>query len=247
MTRLVSEHKTLVIIPTYNEADNISRLIVELIVLDKDLDLLFIDDNSPDGTAIIIKQAQKDYKGRIHLIEREGKQGLGSAYVAGFTFALEQKYEFICEMDADFSHDPQELPKLIQAVQKGEADLAIGSRYHNGISIINWPLSRLILSYSANMYARIITGLPVKDTTAGFKCFRRSVLESIPLNKIKSNGYAFQIEMHYRAWVRGFKLQEVAIIFRERQVGVSKMSKAIIFEAVWMVWGLKLRHWLRRL
>lgn len=247
MTRLVSEHKTLVIIPTYNEADNISRLIVELIVLDKDLDLLFVDDNSPDGTAIIIKQAQKDYKGRIHLIEREGKQGLGSAYVAGFTFALEQKYEFICEMDADFSHDPQELPKLIQAVQKGEADLAIGSRYHNGISIINWPLSRLILSYSANMYARIITGLPVKDTTAGFKCFRRSVLESIPLNKIKSNGYAFQIEMHYRAWVRGFKLQEVAIIFRERQVGVSKMSKAIIFEAVWMVWGLKLRHWLRRL
>jgi dolichol-phosphate mannosyltransferase len=247
MTRHISAHKTLAIIPTYNEADNVGRLIVELIVIDKDLDLLFIDDNSPDGTALIIKKAQEDYKGRIHLIEREGKLGLGSAYVAGFEFALKHDYEFICEMDADFSHDPQDLPKLIEAVQQNETDVAIGSRYHNGISIINWPLSRLILSYSANLYARIITGLPVKDTTAGFKCFRRSVIESIPLNRIKSNGYAFQIEMHYRAWVRGFRLKEVSIIFRERQIGVSKMSKSIIFEAVWMVWGLKLRRWLGRL
>lgn len=247
MTKFVSENRTLVIVPTYNEADNLAKLIKELMGLDVQVDILFVDDSSPDGSSNIIKNCQNEYPTRIHLIEREGKLGLGSAYVAGFDFALKHDYQYVCEMDADFSHDPQELPKLIETVKKGSADVAIGSRYYNGISIINWPLSRLILSYTANMYARIITGLPVKDTTAGFKCFRRNVLESISLKKIKSNGYAFQIEMHYRAWKLGFTLQEVGIIFRERQTGISKMSKSIIFEAVWMVWGLKLRHWLGRL
>jgi len=239
--------RTIAIIPTYNEASNVKRLISDLIILDKDLDLLFVDDGSPDGTASLIKEAQNDYKGRVFLIERSVKSGLGSAYVAGFRFALEHEYGFICEMDADFSHDPTDLIKLIEVVKKGEADVAIGSRYHNGISIIDWPLSRLILSYSANFYARVITGLPIKDTTAGFKCFKREVINSIPLHRIKSNGYSFQIEMHYRAWLLGFKIKEVSIIFRERKEGVSKMSKAIILEAVWMVWGLKLRHLLGRL
>lgn len=243
----MNNNRALVIIPTFNEAHNVVRLITELFALSVDLHLLFVDDGSPDGTAVIIKTESEKFEGKVFLIERERKLGLGSAYVEGFRFALEKGYGYICEMDADFSHDPKELPKLIENVQKGIADVAIGSRYHNGISIINWPLSRLILSYSANLYARIITGLPIKDTTAGFKCFRRDVIEKIPLDRIKSNGYAFQIEMHFRSWVAGFKLKEVSIIFRERQVGVSKMSKGIVTEAIWMVWGLKLRQILGRL
>lgn len=232
---------TLIIIPTYNESHNVSRLINRLMSLEIDVDILFVDDGSPDGTADIIKSCQNDWPGRIHLIEREGKLGLGTAYVRGFKFALEHQYEFICEMDADFSHNPEDIPRLVKAVMNGETDVAVGSRYSKGISIVNWPLSRLILSYCANLYARFITGIPIKDTTAGFKCIRRNVLENIDLDEIRSNGYAFQIEIHFRAWKAGFKLKEISIIFREREEGVSKMSKAIVREAVWRVWALKFR------
>ena len=235
------EDKALVIIPTYNESGNIRRIIDRLFSLKEEVDVLVVDDGSPDGTADVVKKAQKEIPGRIHMIERSGKLGLGTAYVAGFNFAIEQGYGYVCEMDADFSHSPEDIPKLIKEVRKGEADIAIGSRYANGISIINWPLSRLILSYSANIYARTITGLPIFDTTAGFKCISRNVIENIPLERIRSNGYAFQIELHFRAWKAGFKLKEVSIIFREREEGVSKMSKGIVREAMWRVWAIKMR------
>lgn len=237
----------LIIIPTYNEATNVIRMIHTLMALDMKVDILFVDDGSPDGTAERIKEQQKASPDRIHLIEREGKLGLGTAYVRGFEYALEHDYELVCEMDADFSHPPEDVSRLIEAVQSGETDIAIGSRYANGISIVNWPLSRLILSYGANIYARWITGLPVKDTTAGFKCIHRRVIESISLDRIKSNGYAFQIELHFRAWKAGFRLQEVSIIFREREEGVSKMSKGIVREAIWRVWALKIRSLFGRL
>ncbi len=237
----------LIIIPTYNEATNVIRMIHTLMALDMKVDILFVDDGSPDGTAERIKEQQKASPDRIHLIEREGKLGLGTAYVRGFEYALEHDYELVCEMDADFSHPPEDVSRLIEAVQSGETDIAIGSRYANGISIVNWPLSRLILSYGANIYARWITGLPVKDTTAGFKCIHRRVIESISLDRIKSNGYAFQIELHFRAWKAGFRLQEVSIIFREREEGVSKMSKGIVREAIWRVWTLKIRSLFGRL
>ena len=237
----------LIIIPTYNEATNAVRMIHTLMALDMEVDILFVDDGSPDGTAEKIKEKQQAYPDRIHLVEREGKLGLGTAYVRGFEYALEHDYELVCEMDADFSHPPEDVPRLIEAVQSGETDIAIGSRYANGISIVNWPLSRLILSYGANIYARWITGLPVKDTTAGFKCIHRRVIESISLDRIKSNGYAFQIELHFRAWKAGFRLKEVSIIFREREEGVSKMSKGIVREAIWRVWALKVRSLFGRL
>lgn len=234
-------NKALVIVPTYNESNNISRLINVVMDLDNSIDLLVIDDGSPDGTASIVKENQEKYSDRLFLIERSGKLGLGTAYVTGFKYALEHDYDFICEMDADFSHDPNDLPRLISAVKNGEADVAVGSRYANGISIINWPLARLILSYTANLYARFITGLPIFDTTAGFKCINREVLETISVDKIRSNGYAFQIELHFRAWKAGFTLKEIAIIFREREEGVSKMSKSIVWEAIWRVWTLKIQ------
>jgi dolichol-phosphate mannosyltransferase len=232
---------TIVIIPTYNESNNVSRLVEVVMGLEPEIDILFVDDGSPDGTADLIKNKIKEYPERVYIIEREGKQGLGTAYVRGFEYALENDYDYICEMDADFSHDPNDLPRLVEEVKNGAADLAIGSRYSKGISIINWPLRRLILSYCANLYARIITGIPVKDTTAGFKCIYHKVLETIDLKKIRSNGYAFQIEIHFRAWKAGFKLSEVSIIFKEREEGVSKMSKSIVREAIWRVWTLKLR------
>ena len=205
------------------------------------LDVLVVDDGSPDGTADTVRVLQQKWPGRIHLLEREGKQGLGTAYVTGFKFALEKQYRYVCQMDADFSHDPDDVPLLVGKVREGVCDVAIGSRYARGISIVNWPLSRLILSYSANVYARTITGLPVKDTTAGFKCLSRRVLEGINLDRISSNGYSFQIELHFRAFKAGFELGEVSIIFRERTIGSSKMSKKIVMEAVWMVWLLKIR------
>lgn len=235
------EDKSLVIIPTYNESGNIRKIIDRLIALKEQVDILIVDDGSPDGTADLVKSIQKEIPGRIHLIERTGKQGLGTAYVTGFKYAIEHGYTYLCEMDADFSHDPNDIPKLISEVRKGEAEIAIGSRYANGISIINWPLTRLILSYSANIYARTITGLPIFDCTAGFKCIHRNVVENIALDRIKSNGYAFQIELHFRAWKAGFKLKEVSIIFREREEGVSKMSKKIVREAMWRVWAIKVR------
>jgi len=234
-------NETLVIIPTYNEANNISELIDEVLNQDENIDLLIVDDGSPDGTANLIKKAQNKFGERLYLIERSGKLGLGTAYVEGFKYGLDHDYSYICEMDADFSHNPEDLPKLIAEVKSGAADVAIGSRYAKGISIINWPLSRLILSYSANLYARFVTGLPIFDTTAGFKCIHRKVLEGISVDKIRSNGYAFQIELHFRAWQAGFSLKEVAIIFREREEGVSKMSKSIVLEAIWRVWTLKIQ------
>lgn len=234
-------NSAVVIIPTYNESHNISRLIDRVLALEKEIDMLIVDDGSPDGTADIVKKKQAEYPEKIHLIEREDKMGLGTAYVTGFRFALNNGYKYVCEMDADFSHNPDDLPRLVEPVEKDEADVAIGSRYSNGISIVNWPLSRLILSFAANFYARSITGLPIRDTTAGFKCIHRRVLEEIDLQKIKSNGYAFQIEIHYRAWKAGFRLKEISIIFREREEGVSKMSKSIVREAIWRVWALKLR------
>jgi dolichol-phosphate mannosyltransferase len=232
---------TLIIVPTYNEAHNIERLIEKIMELDNDVDMLVIDDGSPDKTAEFVKKAQKKFQERIALIERSGKLGLGTAYVKGFEYALEKGYQYICEMDADFSHDPDDADRLINEVKSGNTDVAVGSRYKNGISIINWPLSRLILSYCANIYARTITGLPIFDTTAGFKCIHRKVLEKISIDSIKSNGYAFQIELHFRAWKAGFRLKEVSIVFREREEGVSKMSKAIVREAIWRVWALKFR------
>lgn len=231
---------SLVIIPTFNEAHNIGRMIDQIQSLDIGIDTLVIDDGSPDGTADIVRSKMMDKNG-VFLIEREGKQGLGTAYVAGFKYALEKGYTYICEMDADFSHNPEDLPRLIESVKSEGADIAVGSRYSQGISIVNWPLSRLILSYCANLYARWITGIPIKDTTAGFKCIHRKVLEAIDLDRVGSNGYAFQIEIHFRAWKAGFKLKEVSIIFREREEGVSKMSKSIVREAVWKVWSLKIR------
>jgi dolichol-phosphate mannosyltransferase len=239
--------EVLVIIPTYNESKNIDRMITKLMNSYLLVDVLVVDDGSPDGTASVVREMQHEYAGRVHLIERSGKLGLGTAYVAGFRFALSQNYVYICEMDADFSHDPNDIPRLVEMVRRDEADLAIGSRYCAGISIINWPLSRLILSYSANLYARIITRMPVMDTTAGFKCFHRRVLEAIPLERVKSNGYSFQIEMNYRAWRAGFRIKEVPIVFIERSEGHSKMSKAIVREAAWRVWDLRLRALLGRL
>lgn len=239
--------EVLVIIPTYNESRNIDRMITKLMNSYLMVDVLVVDDGSPDGTADVVRKMQHEYAGRVHLIERSGKLGLGTAYVAGFRFALSMHYMYICEMDADFSHDPNDIPRLVEVVSRDEADLAIGSRYCAGISIINWPLSRLILSYSANLYARIITRMPVMDTTAGFKCFHRKVLESIQLERIKSNGYSFQIEMHLRTWDRGFRIKEVPVIFRERVEGVSKMSRSIMVEAMYMVIALKLRSLTRSL
>ncbi|MEA1986527.1 MAG: polyprenol monophosphomannose synthase [Candidatus Marinimicrobia bacterium] len=231
--------KRLVIIPTYNEKANIEKLLNEIQTLDiENLDILIVDDNSPDGTGQIIKDMQKE-SDRIFLIEREGKLGLGTAYIRGFKYALEKKYDQIAQMDADYSHDPKDLIKLFKAV--GEYDWAIGSRYKSGINVVNWPLSRLILSYGANIYSRIITGMNIKDGTAGFKCWNNRVLSKIKLDEVRSQGYSFQIEMNFRAWKAGFRFQEVPIIFIDRTLGESKMSKKIVREAIFMVW--KLKYW----
>lgn len=230
--------RSLIIIPTYNEADNVSKIIPEVLAQDEGFNVLIVDDNSPDGTAKLVKEMQKTNL-RIHLIERPNKLGLGTAYVAGFRYALTHGFDLVFEMDADFSHDPKSLVKLL--AKAGEYDLVIGSRYISGVNVVNWPMRRLILSYSANLYTRIITGLPVKDATAGFKCYRRAVLESFDLDLIKSNGYSFQIETNYLAWKHGFRVCEVPIVFTDRREGVSKMSKHIVYEAAWMVWKLKFR------
>ncbi|MGH7602692.1 MAG: polyprenol monophosphomannose synthase [Gemmatimonadaceae bacterium] len=236
--------RALVIVPTYNERFNVERLIPAILAQDASLEVLVVDDASPDGTGRIVdKLAQTEP--RLHVLHREAKLGLGTAYIAGFRWALERKYDVVFEMDADFSHNPERLPEFLQMVE--EADLVLGSRYQNGhVNVVNWPMSRLFLSYAANLYARAVTGLPIFDTTGGFKCFRRNVLESVDLNSVKSNGYAFQIEMSYRAWKRGFNLVEIPIIFVDRTEGESKMSKRIVREAVWMVWRLRLQALLRR-
>jgi dolichol-phosphate mannosyltransferase len=236
----------LVIVPTYNEAQNISPLAQQVLDLPGEYHLLVIDDGSPDGTADRIRELQPEHPGRVHLIEREGKQGLGTAYVRGFEWALERGYALVCEMDADLSHNPADLPRLVDAVIRG-ADLAIGSRYIQGVRVLNWPLTRLILSYGAGIYTRAITRMPVQDVTAGFKCFRREVLAQLDLSRVRSNGYAFQVEVNYRVFKAGFRIVEVPITFTERTEGQSKMSKAIVREAAWKVWELRLRALLGRL
>ncbi|MEX1276752.1 MAG: polyprenol monophosphomannose synthase [Bacteroidota bacterium] len=235
--------RCLVIIPTYNEAENLPRLIPSILALADHFEVLVVDDNSPDGTAQLVKGMQQGNR-RIHLLERAAKLGLGTAYVAGFHFALAKGYERIFEMDADFSHDPAELPRLLEKTES--YDLVIGSRYVSGVNVVNWPMRRLVLSYAANVYTRWITGMPVRDATAGFKCFRREVLESIDLDSLRSNGYAFQIEMSFLAWSKGFRVCEIPIVFVDRHVGVSKMSKHIVYEAAWMVWRLKFKSLLER-
>jgi dolichol-phosphate mannosyltransferase len=231
--------RALVIVPTYNERFNIARLIPAILAQDPSLEVLVVDDGSPDGTGAVVDGIAANNP-RVHVLHREGKLGLGTAYIAGFRWALERKYDLVFEMDADFSHNPEVLPEFLRMVK--EADVVLGSRYQNGhVNVVNWPMSRLFLSYAANIYARAVTGLPIFDTTGGFKCFRRNVLESIDLSSIKSNGYAFQIEMSYRAWKRGFSLVEIPIIFVDRTEGESKMSKKIVREAIWMVW--RLRWW----
>jgi len=237
------EWRALVVIPTFNEAENIPRLI-PIILRQGPLDVLVVDDGSPDGTAAIVRDLGAKNP-RVHLLVRDRKQGLGTAYVAGFRFAIQHGYDFVFEMDADFSHDPGEIPAFLSAVN--DADLVIGSRYKNGVRVLNWPINRLLLSYFANVYTRILIGLPLHDATGGFKCYRRAVLEAIDLDKIRSNGYAFQIEMSYKAWRKGFRLTEIPIIFLDRQSGASKMSKHIVYEAFFMLWKLRMMSLFRRL
>jgi len=229
--------KTLVISPTYNESKNIADLIEHVFSQDKNYHLLIIDDNSPDGTADIVEGFQKENK-NLHLEKRPGKAGLGTAYCHGFKWALERNYDTIVQMDADGSHNADEIPEMVRLLS--ENDLIIGSRYINGISVVNWPISRLILSYGANFYSRIVTGLSIKDATGGFKAWKREVLESIDLDSIRSQGYSFQIEMNFRAWQKGYKIGEHPIIFIDRTIGESKMSKSIMVEAVFMVWRLRI-------
>ncbi len=239
--------RSIVIIPTYNESENITTVLDLIAGLDERVFTLVIDDGSPDGTAAKVRRAMEKYPDQIDLIERPGKLGLGSAYIAGFRYALENGFDFICEMDADLSHNPQDLPRLIAPVREDRADVAIGSRYIEGVRVMNWPLSRLVLSYGAGVYTRIITRLPIYDVTAGFKCYHRRVLEAIDFSRVKSNGYSFQVEMKYRAWKLGHRLVEVPIIFTERTEGQSKMSKAIVREAATKVWELRLRELIGRL
>lgn len=235
------------ITPTYNEADNIGEVIDQVLSQPIPFSILVVDDNSSDGTAALVRSKMADAPDRVHLIERSGKLGLGTAYLRGFDFALSEGYTYICEMDADLSHDPNDLPRLVEPVRDDEVDLAIGSRYVDGVRVINWPLSRLVLSYGAGVYTRTITRLPLLDVTAGFKCFHRRVLESLPLDRVNSDGYAFQVEMHYRTWRAGFRFKEIPVVFTERTDGESKMSKKIVVEAAFKVWELRLRDLVGRL
>lgn len=236
--------RALVVVPTYNESVNLPLIVPQILAQDPRLDVLIVDDNSPDGTGQVADQMAAA-EPRVHVLHRPGKGGLGKAYLAGFRWALERDYELIFEMDADFSHDPKFLADFLRAAE--DADLVIGSRYKTGVNVINWPISRLLLSLGANLYARIVTGLPLTDCTGGFKCFRREVLEAIDLDQVRSNGYAFQIEMSFRAWKKGFRLKEIPIIFHDRVEGQSKMSRKIVREAVWMVWWLRLQSLLGRI
>jgi dolichol-phosphate mannosyltransferase len=227
----------LIIIPTYNERENILTLLDRLLALPYGLEVLVVDDNSPDGTGELVAARQKA-DARVHLIRRPGKLGLGSAYVAGFRYALAGGAQYVFEMDADFSHDPEAIGDFVKAAE--DADVVLGSRYLHGVTVVHWPLKRLILSYSANLYTRFITGLPVMDATGGFKCFRRAALEAIDLDRVHSDGYSFQIEMSYKCWRKGFKIKEIPITFVDRRAGVSKMNRKIVWEAAWMVWRLRL-------
>jgi dolichol-phosphate mannosyltransferase len=233
----MNEH-SLIIIPTYNELDNIQKLIPDILSRYKNVDILIVDDNSPDGTGKYVEELSKTMLG-LKLINRPQKMGLGTAYIDGFKYALENNYSFIFEMDGDYSHDPKEIKNFLKAIKI--YDIVLGSRYISGVNVVNWPMGRLLLSYFANFYTRVITGLPVNDATGGFKCFRKEVLQAINFNNIKSNGYAFQIEMTYKAWKKGFKIGEIPIVFFDRVKGKSKMSKKIVREAITMVWKLRLK------
>jgi dolichol-phosphate mannosyltransferase len=235
---------SIVIIPTYNEIENIEKMIRTLFSI-SNYDILIIDDNSPDGTATLVKSLQKEFGERLFIEERKGKLGLGTAYIMGFKWSLERKYSYIFEMDADFSHDPNDLIRLKKACEDG-ADLSIGSRYKTGVNVVNWPMGRVLMSYFASAYVRFITGLPIQDTTAGFKCYRDYVLRTINLDKVKLKGYAFQIEMKFTAWKMGFKIEEVSIIFTDRRIGQSKMSGGIFNEAFWGVIKLKISSWFKK-
>lgn len=232
--------KKLVIIPTYNELENIQKIIAKVFSLEGDFHILIVDDGSPDGTAAIVKSLQSKYLDKLHIEERTGKQGLGTAYIHGFKWGLKNDYDYLFEMDADFSHNPDDLIKLYEACENGGADVAIGSRYKTGVNVVNWPMGRVLMSYYASVYVRIVTGMPFHDSTAGFKCYRSIVLKSINLDKIRFKGYAFQIEMKFTAWKLGFKVEEVPIIFTDRREGTSKMSSSIFKEAFFGVISLRL-------
>lgn len=236
--------KILVVIPTYNESENITRLIPLVLGQAAGVEVLVVDDGSPDGTGNMVR-ALAATDGRVHLLERDGKMGLGTAYVAGFKYALAGAYEYVFEMDADFSHNPSEIPAFLEKAR--EVDLVVGSRYTNGVRVLNWPMQRLLLSWTANVWTRFMTGLPLNDATGGFKCYRIAVLRGIDLDSLRSNGYAFQIEMSYKAWRKGFSLGEIPIVFLDRNAGRSKMSKHIVYEAFFMLWKLRFRSMLNRL
>ncbi len=236
--------KPLIIIPTYNELENIQRLIPELMALDPAICVLVVDDNSPDGTGKLVDDMARE-NDRISVLHRPAKLGLGSAYVAGFKCAVQQDVDCVFEMDADFSHDPAMVPDFLEQIKS--CDVVIGSRYINGINVVNWPMSRLLLSYFANIYTRLVTGMTIRDATSGYKCFRREVLESINLDDVRSDGYAFQIEMNFRCWRKGYRLQEIPIIFVDRRSGTSKLSQGVINEAVWIVWWLRIQSLFRRI
>ena len=235
---------TIVISPTYNECKNVQSLIELILGKYPEFHLLIVDDSSPDGTANKVKELQADYP-NLHLEERPTKDGLGTAYIYGFKWAIEREYDRIVQMDADLSHDPNDVPHLVNLLD--EHDLIVGSRYVEGVSVVNWPIRRLMLSYGANLYSRVITGMPIKDSTGGFKAWRREVLEELDLNAVRSQGYSFQIEMNFRTWCKGFRIKEVPIIFVDRTIGESKMSKNIVYEAIFMVWRLRIWKYFNRI
>ena len=237
----------LVVIPTYNEIENIERLVLNTFALQRDFRILGVDDGSPDGTGAKIKDLQNTFKEELFIIEREKKMGLGTAYIAGFNWALERDYEYVFEMDADFSHNPNDLMRLYNACFKEGAEVAIGSRYVTGVNVVNWPMGRVLLSWGASKYVRLVTGLPVHDTTAGFMCYKKEVLQSLNLEKIKFVGYAFQIEMKYKVFIKGWKIKEVPVVFTDRTKGQSKMSSGIISEAVFGVLKLRIKHLFKKL
>lgn len=244
--QIVNPTDSLVIIPTYNEKENIENIIRAVFRLEKYFQILIIDDNSPDGTAQIVKDLQREFPERLHILQRAGKLGLGTAYIAGFRWALQRDYQYIFEMDADFSHDPGDLPHLYEACTTHGADLAIGSRYVCGVNVVNWPMGRILMSWFASKYVRIITGIPVHDTTAGFVCYRRQLLETIELDKIEFKGYAFQIEMKFTAFKCGFRIKEIPVIFINRRLGTSKMNTSIFGEAFFGVLRMKIHSWFRK-
>jgi len=247
MERSDSMAKYLVIVPTYNERENIHALITKVMKALPKAHILVVEDNSPDGTAEIVKSIiEKSYPDRLFIHERKGKEGLGTAYLFGFKWAIDRGYDYIFEMDADFSHNPRSLPSLLKACEEDGYDMAIGSRYVNGVNVVNWPMGRVLMSYYASAYVRTVTGMPVRDTTAGFKCYKREVLEKVLSRPIKFVGYAFQIEMKFRAWKYGFKIKEVPIIFRDRTMGESKMSPGIFKEAIWGVIRMKISSWFKK-